>query len=128
MWILLASYASFILGFALKALSITSGFSPFLSIHAFTAGGIGLLTIGMMARVSLGHTGRNIFEPPAIIFWSFAVLLLGVIVRVIFPLFNMELYVYWIGISQLLWMIAFAIFVVVYAPMLLSARTDGRDG
>ena len=127
-WILVAAYASFILGFALKALSITSGISPFLSIHAFTAGGIGLLTIGMMARVSLGHTARNVFEPPAIVFWSFAVLLLGVIVRVIFPLFNMELYVYWIGISQLLWMIAFAIFVVVYAPMLLSARTDGRDG
>ncbi len=127
-WILVAAYASFILGFALKALSITSGISPFLSIHAFTAGGIGLLTIGMMARVSLGHTARNVFEPPAIVFWSFAALLLGVIVRVIFPLFNMELYVYWIGISQLLWMIAFAIFVVVYAPMLLSARTDGRDG
>jgi len=127
-WILVAAYASFILGFALKALSITSGISPFLSVHAFTAGGIGLLTIGMMSRVSLGHTGRNVFEPPAIVFWSFAVLLLGVIVRVIFPLFNMDLYVYWVGISQLLWMIAFAIFVYVYAPMLLSARVDGRDG
>ena len=127
-WILVAAYASFILGFALKALSITSGFSPFLSVHAFTAGGIGLLTIGMMSRVSLGHTGRNVFEPPAIVFWSFAVLLMGVIVRVIFPLFNMDLYVYWIGISQLLWIIAFAIFVYVYAPMLLSARVDGRDG
>ena len=127
-WVLVAAYATFILGFALKALSITSGFSPFLSVHAFTAGGIGLLTIGMMSRVSLGHTARNVFEPPAIVFWSFAVLLLGVIVRVIFPIFNMELYVYWIGISQVLWMIAFAIFVYVYAPMLLSARVDGRDG
>ena len=127
-WILVVAYASIILGFALKALSITAGFSPFLSVHAFTAGGIGLLTIGMMSRVSLGHTGRNVFEPPAIVFWSFAILLFGVIVRVIFPLFNMDLYVYWIGISQALWMIAFAIFVFVYAPMLLSERVDGRDG
>jgi uncharacterized protein involved in response to NO len=127
-WILVAAYAAFILGFALKALSITSGISPFLSVHAFTAGGIGLLTIGMMSRVSLGHTGRNIFEPPAIVFWSFAVLLLGVVFRVVFPLFNTDLYVYWIGISQVLWMIAYAIFVFVYAPMLLSARVDGRDG
>lgn len=128
LWILLVAYVSIILGFVLKTLSITSGISVFLSVHAFTAGGIGLLTIGMMSRVSLGHTGRNVFQPPAIIFWSFAVLLLGVIVRVIFPLFNMQLYVYWIGISQLFWMLAFAIFVVVYAPMLLSARLDGRDG
>jgi len=128
LWILVVAYVSIILGFVLKTLSITSGISVFLSVHAFTAGGIGLLTIGMMSRVSLGHTGRNVFQPPAIIFWSFAVLLLGVIVRVIFPLFNMQLYVYWIGISQLFWMLAFAIFVVVYAPMLLSARVDGRDG
>ncbi|NOQ87794.1 MAG: NnrS family protein [Gammaproteobacteria bacterium] len=127
-WILVVAYASFILGFALKALSITSGISPFLSVHAFTAGGIGLLTIGMMSRVALGHTGRNVFEPPAIVFWSFAVLLLGVIVRVVFPLFNMELYVYWVSISQVLWMVSFAIFVYVYAPILLSERVDGRDG
>jgi len=127
-WILVVAYVFLILGFALKALSIMAGVSPFLSVHAFTAGGIGLLTIGMMSRVSLGHTGRNVFEPPATIFWSFAVLLLGAIVRVVFPLFNTDLYVYWIGVSQLLWMIAFAIFVYVYAPMLLSARVDGRDG
>jgi uncharacterized protein involved in response to NO len=127
-WVLVAAYSFLIFGFALKALSITSGISPFLSVHAFTAGGIGLLTIGMMSRVALGHTGRNVFEPPGIVFWSFAVLLLGVIVRVVFPLFNMDLYIYWIGISQVLWMIAFAIFVFTYAPMLLSARVDGRDG
>jgi uncharacterized protein involved in response to NO len=127
-WVLVVAYASFIVGFALKALSITSGISPFLSVHAFTAGGIGMLTIGMMSRVSLGHTGRSVFEPPAIVFWSFAVLFAGVIVRVVLPLFNMDLYVYWIGISQVLWMFAFALFVFAYAPMLLSARLDGRDG
>jgi len=87
-----------------------------------------MLTIGMMSRVTLGHTGRNVFEPPAIVFWSFAVLLLGAVVRVLFPLFNMELYVYWVAISQVLWMFAFAIFIYVYAPMLLTARADGRDG
>lgn len=127
-WILVVAYAFFILGFALKALSITSGISPFLSVHAYTVGGIGMLTIGMMSRVSLGHTGRSVFEPPAIVFWSFAALLLGVIFRVVFPLFNMELYIYWVGISQVFWMISFAIFVYAYAPMLLSARVDGRDG
>jgi uncharacterized protein involved in response to NO len=127
-WILVVAYGFIILGFALKALAIYAGISPFASVHAFTVGGIGLLTIGMMSRVSLGHTGRNIFDPPAIVLWIFLSLLLGAIVRVVFPLFNMELYVYWIGLSQLLWMIAFIIFVVVYAPMFLTARVDGRDG
>lgn len=127
-WVLVVAYGFIIAGFALKALSIYSGISPSISLHAFTVGGIGMVTIGMMSRVSLGHTGRDVFNPPAIVFWSFLVLLLGALVRIVFPLFNMELYVYWIAISQLLWMLAFAIFVFVYAPMFLSARVDGRDG
>jgi uncharacterized protein involved in response to NO len=127
-WVLVVAYASIIAGFALKAMAIYTGISPFLSIHAFTVGGIGILTIGMMSRVSLGHTGRNVFDPPATVFWIFLLLLIAAIVRVLFPLFSMALYSYWIGISQLLWMIAFILFVVVYAPMFLSARVDGRDG
>ncbi len=127
-WILVMAYAFIILGFALKALSITLAILPTLSDHALAVGGIGLLTIGMMSRVSLGHTGRNVFKPPSLVFWSFVALFLATIVRVIFPLFSMNLYFYWVGLSQVLWMIAFAIFVYVYAPMLLSARVDGKDG
>jgi len=102
--------------------------SPFLSTHAFTVGAIASVTIGMMSRVSLGHTGRSVFEPPVAVFWSLLILTLAAVVRVIFPLFNMDLYVYWVGISQLMWIIAFAVFVYVYAPMFLSARVDGKDG
>lgn len=127
-WVLVVAYGFIILGFALKAASVYLGVSVFLSIHALSVGGIGVLTIGMMSRVALGHTGRNVFEPPGIVFWSFACVVAGAVVRVVFPLFNMSLYVYWIGISQVLWMLGFAIFVYVYAPMLLSARVDGRDG
>jgi uncharacterized protein involved in response to NO len=127
-WILITAYASLIAGFALKTAAFYLDISPFLSVHAFATGGIGLLTIGMMSRVSLGHTGRNIFEPPKLIFWSFSILLLAAIIRVIFPLFSMDLYIYWIAISQALWITAFAIFIFLYAPMLMSARVDGRDG
>lgn len=127
-WVLVIAYASFIFGFALKALSFIFDVSPFLSVHAFTVGGIGMMTIGMMSRVSLGHTGRNVFDPPPVVFWIISVLFLGVIARVVLPLFNMGLYNYWIGLSQALWIIAFSIFLFVYAPMLVSSRADGRDG
>jgi uncharacterized protein involved in response to NO len=127
-WILVAAYGFIIFGFVLKTLYITSAISPFLSIHAFAVGGVGLLTIGMMSRVSLGHTGRNVFEPPTAVLWIFIIMVLAAVFRIILPLFNMDLYIYWIAISQLLWMVAFFIFVVVYAPMLVSARVDGRDG
>ncbi len=127
-WVLVVAYGFIITGFALKAAELPFAISPFLSVHAFSVGGIGLVTIGMMSRVSLGHTGRDVFNPPASIFWAFLALIIGVIARVVLPLFNMELYVYWIAVSQVMWMLAFAIFVFLYAPMLVTARVDGKDG
>ena len=127
-WILVLAYGAIILGFALMALEPIFSISPFLSVHAFTVGGIGMVTIGMMSRVSLGHTGRSVFEPPPIVFWSLLALLFSFIVRVIFPLFSMDYYLTWIAASQVFWIIAFSLFVYAYAPMLLSPRVDGGDG
>jgi uncharacterized protein involved in response to NO len=128
LWVLVLAYVFIILGFSLKAVPLIYPVSSFIAWHAFTVGGIGLLTIGMMSRVALGHTGRNVFDPPAILFWIFLTVLLAAIVRVIFPLLNMALYSWWIAVSQGLWIIGFSVFVMVYAPMLLTARVDGRDG
>lgn len=127
-WILVVAYAAIIFGFTLKAAEYFLGVSRFLSLHAFTVGGIGLVTIGMMSRVALGHTGRSVFEPPATVFWALLAAVSAAVVRVILPLFDMTYYHYWVGLSQLLWITAFAIFVWLYAPMLLSARVDGKDG
>lgn len=127
-WVLMLAYGSIILGFAFKALTLFFVISPSLSLHAYTVGGIGLITLGMMSRVSLGHTGRNVFEPPPMVFWGLLALFLGVIFRVVFPLFNMEYYVYWLGTSQVLWIIAFSLFTFTFAPMLVTPRIDGRDG
>ena len=64
LWVLYIAYSFLTLGFALKAASVWAGISPFLSVHAFTVGGIGILTLGMMSRVTLGHTGHNVQQPP----------------------------------------------------------------
>jgi len=60
LWVLYLAYGWMILGFALKFAAFVFGFSPSLAIHAFTVGGIGMMTLGMMSRISLGHTGRDI--------------------------------------------------------------------
>lgn len=128
LWVLYLAYGSMVAGFALKAAQCCSDISPLLAVHAFAYGGIGVITLGMMSRVILGHTGRNVFEPPAALFWCFALLVAGAIVRVLLPLLAMDLYVYWIGISQLMWILAFMVFLFVFMPMLLAPRVDGRDG
>ena len=128
LWVLYLAYGFIVAGFALTAAETWYSLSPGLSVHAYTYGGIGVMTLGMMSRVILGHTGRNVFEPPKSFCWCFALLTAGALVRVVFPLVSMGMYSYWIMLSQLLWIAAFIVFIVVAAPMLLKTRVDGRDG
>lgn len=128
LWVLLVGYAWVVLGFILKFASLFLSISPFLALHAFAYGGIGMITAGMMARVSLGHTGNNIFEPPKALHFIFGLIFAGAIARVILPLFLNQFYIHLIGLSQVLWIIAFLIFFIIYGPMLIKARADGRHG
>ena len=128
LWVLYLAYVAIAIGFALKVAVYVFGISPFLPLHAFTYGGVGLFTLGMMARVTLGHTGRNILEPPAAVVWMFGLLVIGSVVRVALPFFDVAHYVLWMGVSQVLWIVAFSLFLWVFLPMLFRPRTDGQFG
>ena len=128
LWSLYLAYGFLIVGLFLKGASYFWGLSPFFSAHAFAYGGIGLMTIGMMSRVALGHTGRDVFSPPPILFWVFAFMFVGAVIRVFFPMFDSGLYGLWIGISQALWIVSFTMFVVIYIPICIKPRVDGRPG
>lgn len=128
LWILFLAYLALVIGFALKVAVYVFGISPFLPLHAFTYGGIGLFTLGMMARVTLGHTGRNILEPPASVAWMFSVLVIGAVVRVFLPLLDPGHYTLWMGLSQVLWILAFTLFLVTFLSMLYRPRADGQPG
>lgn len=128
LWSLFLAYAFLILGFFLKTLSGFTDISSSLATHSFTYGGIGLMSLGMMARVSLGHTGRNVYEPSKALYYMFLFMLTGAIIRVIFPLFNTANYMLWIKWSYIHWLIAFLIFIFIYAPKLIMPRIDGKPG
>ena len=128
LWSIYLGFWFISLGFALLAAARLWGLNEFLAIHAFTFGGIGVITIGMMSRVALGHTGRGISNPSPALSYAFLCLLLGAVIRVIFPLFASQYYTLWIGLSLIMWLISFCIFVFIYAPILFRQRIDGRDG
>lgn len=73
------------MGFVLTALSAYSLVRPSLALHAFTLVGIGVLTLGMMARAALGHTGIKLAASNSIAV-GFAVLNNDATVRVILPI------------------------------------------
>jgi len=128
LWVLYLAYGSLAAGFALKAAVFVFKVSPNLAVHAFTVGGIGMMTIGMMARVTLGHTGRNVLDPPAGLSWMFGVLFIAAVVRVVFPLIDPSHYAGWIGLSQVLWIVSFAMFLYIFSPMMLQPEVDFRGG
>ena len=124
LWSIYLSFWFITFGFLLFAASYWFAVSPYLSIHAFAYGGVGLITIGMMSRVSLGHTGRNVAEPPEAVGYGIGLLLLGALVRVVMPLIAVDHYTLWIGLSQLFWVAAFVVFLVVYTPILIKPRLE----
>ncbi|MNI17788.1 NnrS protein [compost metagenome] len=85
---------------------------------------MGGLVLAMIARVSLGHTGRPL-EPPRGMTLAFILLNLGCLSRVglvlLFPLAAL-----WI--AGACWALAFALYTWRYAPMLVRARVDGHPG
>jgi uncharacterized protein involved in response to NO len=127
LWILYIGYGWLILGFLLTAFAAYAVISPSLVLHAFTIGGIGVLTLGMMARVSLGHTGRAIRASTTITI-AFVLLNLAAAFRVILPIAIPTWSDSFIYISIILWLEAFTLFVFVYLPILISIRVDGQEG
>lgn len=129
LWSLYCAYLFIISGFGLYALSELSDFSThLLAVHAFTVGGIGLITVSMMGRVSLGHTGRDVHAPPRLLGWALALIALAFVVRVIFPMADAQHYLLWLLLSALAWVLGFAVFLVIFMPVLFAPRIDGRPG
>ncbi|MDC9728847.1 MAG: NnrS family protein [Methyloprofundus sp.] len=127
LWVLFSAYAWIIVAFLLTALSTLAIIPATLALHAFTMGGIGVVTLAMMARVSLGHSGRDLQASKATVF-AFCLINLAVLVRVIFPLLMPANYVAFVWIAGLFWIAAFLLFNFVYLPILTTARADGKSG
>lgn len=98
--------------------------NPSLAVHCLTIGAMAGLVLAMIARVSLGHTGRPL-EPPSGMTLAFILLNLACLSRVVLILF-FPLAALWL--AGLCWALAFALYAWRYGPMLLRARVDGHPG
>jgi uncharacterized protein involved in response to NO len=86
-----------------------------------------MIIYGMITRVSLGHTGRRL-HPRAAIVVGYYLLLFAAVVRVFVPAILPRFYTAALLVSGSLWIAAFVLFLIVYSPMLLAPRSDGRPG
>lgn len=112
------------LALVLRAFALlTSELLESTATHMLTVGGIGLMTLGMMARVALGHTGRALILPPSIVLALYAVAL-SALIRVIGPVLAARHYPLVLWLSGGLWTFAFVLYLVHYTPILLAPRVD----
>ncbi|MCF7991113.1 MAG: NnrS family protein [Thiohalocapsa sp.] len=123
--VLYAGAVWLVLGLALGAAADFGLMAPTPALHALTAGAIGVFTLGMMVRITLGHTGRAMRAPPLLVA-AFIAVNAAAGVRVFLPLLWPGAYDVWMLLSGLLWVAAFGGFLAVQGPMLIRPRADGR--
>ncbi|HEX6276296.1 MAG TPA: NnrS family protein [Polyangiaceae bacterium] len=128
LWVLHLGHLWVAVGLVLRGLVPLVPWLPSsIALHAVTAGGLGLLSFGMMTRVTLGHTGRMLAAPKST---AVAMLALSVaaLLRVVGPLVAPEHVPLLFGSAAALWSVAFLTYVFAFGRALVTPRVDGRPG
>jgi uncharacterized protein involved in response to NO len=87
-------------------------------VHAFTAGAVGVMTVAVMTRATLGHTGRSLAATPG----TQAIYALVVVAALSRIAASVAWPVALLHVAALAWIAAFGGFVLLYGPMLLRPR------
>lgn len=126
-WILHAAYAWIVIYLMLRASAALGLIAAPLAVHALTIGAIGGLTIGMMTRTALGHTGRPLtadgFE-----LTCYVLVQLAAAIRVFGGMLLPGIYLMTVIASAICWSSAFALYAIRYWPVLSRVRIDGKPG
>ena len=119
--VLHVGYAWLALGAALLGLSMLDVHLPqSAAIHALTAGAIGTMILAVMTRVARGHTGRDL-SADRLTSVIYILVTLAAIARIA-AAFGADWTIPLLIASACLWIGAFGLFTVSYAPMLLGPR------
>jgi len=120
LWALHVAYLFVPLGLIAIALSAMGWIAQASTLHVFAVGAIGNMTFVIMARASLGHTGRQIAASPHITLALFAMIMAAVVRP--FAEIVPEGYHVLLAVAGIAWLTAFGLFLLEYGPMLLAPR------
>jgi uncharacterized protein involved in response to NO len=94
------------------------------ALHAWTIGAIGTMTLAVMTRASLGHTGHTLTAGRGTLF-IYGAIITAAVLRVAAPFF-VAAYLPLLALAGAAWTLAFLTFVVLYAPVLVSVSPGAR--
>ena len=106
------------LGFLLNAAGAVGVVAAGAGIHAWTAGAAGVMTLAVMSRATLGHTGQQLTAsvPTRLIYLSIVVAAVARICAVLEPAQGIAL----LHIATIAWAAAFLGFALVFGPALIG--------
>ncbi|MEZ8823534.1 NnrS family protein [Vibrio amylolyticus] len=125
-WSLHAAYLCLPVSLLLRGL-LQNPFANHNLIHLFAIGALAGLILAMIARVTMGHTGRAIYEGPNMSVAFVALALAGVIRGIGVTFFPGSL-IMMVNISGGLWILAFTMYIGFFGYMLVTPRKDGHPG
>lgn len=118
LWILHWGYAWLALGLALKGVAdVTTLLSETVALHGLTIGAIGTMTLAVMSRASLGHTGRALVAPRPVVL-AYVLISAAAVVRLLSDNLGAAANI----VSAALWVAAFGLYIWTFAPILVGPR------
>jgi uncharacterized protein involved in response to NO len=128
LWALHLGYAWLVAGLAWKGLiDLTGVLPPSEALHGLAIGAVGTMTLAVMSRATLGHTGRLLAAPP-LATASWLLISGAAVTRLAAPLVPGAVHLPLLAASAALWSLAYLAFVIAFAAMLSRPRIDGRPG
>jgi uncharacterized protein involved in response to NO len=91
-------------------------------MHAFTTGAVGVMTLAIMTRASLGHTGRPKHAGPLTV-CIYILVNVGALLRVFGPATDLPTNIV-LAVAAMSWSGAYLLFALVYGPFLLRPSID----
>jgi uncharacterized protein involved in response to NO len=125
-WVLHLGYGWLVLGLALASGAWLGLWPKAAALHALGAGAVATMILAVMSRAALGHTGRKLVADRATTV-AYILVALGAAGRVAASLIEGDTQLLVAG-AGLAWAAGFVLYLVVYVPILVRPRADGRPG
>jgi uncharacterized protein involved in response to NO len=123
LWSLHLAFAMLALGYLALAAAMIGWISEIGALHLLGIGAIGGMTLAMMSRASLGHTGRPLVAARPVA-WAYGLIGLAALIRSVGAEAAPGWYDWAILVSGAVWLLAFALFLAVYWPILTGPRQN----
>jgi uncharacterized protein involved in response to NO len=126
LWSLHLAFATLGLGLLLTGLAAFGIGSAIAALHVLGIGAVGGMTLAVMSRATLGHSGRPLVAPPAVGL-AYALLPLAAALRWVASEEMGAWYFPGVLAAGLLWTLAFALFVAALWPAFWGPRADAAS-